>query len=105
MAIGLVEMQGGIPRVQDFASIKHQEDTKGLVDQSNLAGQSERKIDEKTSQVVSKENASKSNNQADAKEQGRGQYAGDGGTHRKKDEVPANGRVVVKGSSHFDVRL
>jgi len=105
MAIGLVEMQGGIPRVQDYASMKHQEDSKGIIDQSNLAGQNEKKIDEKANYVVRKDNASKSNNQADAKDQGKGQYAGDGGQHRKKDEIPVDGRVVVKGSSHFDVRL
>ena len=34
MAIGFVEMQGQITRAQDFMTVKHNEDTKGLVDQS-----------------------------------------------------------------------
>ena len=105
MAIGMIEMQGQIPRVQDYTAFKHQDDMKSIVDQSNLSGQNEKKIDEQANYVVKKENASKSNNQSDAKDQGRNQYAGDGGKNRRKDVIPAEGRVIVKGKSHFDISI
>ena len=39
MAIGFVEMQGQITRAQDYTSIKHNEDSKGMVEQSNFGQQ------------------------------------------------------------------
>ena len=37
MAIGFVEMQGQITRAQDYTTMKHNDDTKGMVEQANLA--------------------------------------------------------------------
>lgn len=105
MAIGMIELQGGIQRTQDYTAFKHQENMKSVVDQSNTQVKIEKRVDEKINQVVQGENASKSENHADAREKGKGQYAGDGGANRKKQEVPKEGKVVRKGVSHFDISV
>lgn len=105
MAIGMVELHGAIQRTQDYTAVKHQENMKPAVDQTNFQANMEKKIDEKINQVVQGEDTSKSENHADAKEKGNGQYAGDGGAKRKKQEIPKEGKVVMKGVSHFDMSV
>ena len=51
MAIGFVEMQGQITRAQDFTTVKHNEDTKGLVDQSNFGHQMITQVEKQTQRV------------------------------------------------------
>ncbi len=105
MAISMVELQGGIQRTQDYTAFKHQENMKSALDQSNVQVNIERKVDEKLNQVVRGEDTSKGENHADAREKGKGQYAGDGGAGRKKQEIPKEGKVVRKGVSHFDMSV
>jgi len=105
MAIGMIELQGSIQRTQDYTTFKQQENTKTMVDQSNFQAQTEKKVDQKLNQVVKGDDASKSKNQADAKEKGNGQYAGDGGAKRKKRDISQEGKVVLKGVSHFDMSV
>lgn len=104
MAIGMVELHGTIQRTQDFTTIKQQEDTKPAVDQSNIQVQTDKRVDEKLRQVTKGDDTAKNENHADAKEKGKGSYAGDGGAKRKKN-VPQEGRVVLKGTSHFDMSV
>ncbi len=105
MAISMVELQGGIQRTQDYTAFKHQENMKSALDQSNVQVNIERKVDEKLNQVVRGEDTAKGENHADAREKGKGQYAGDGGAGRKKQEIPKEGKVVRKGVSHFDMSV
>ncbi|MGN0131786.1 MAG: hypothetical protein ACI4AA_05045 [Lachnospiraceae bacterium] len=105
MAIGMIELQGGIQRTQDYTALKHQENMKPTVDQAQFQIQTDKKLDQKLNQVVRGENADKSENQADAKEKGKGQYAGDGGAKRKEQKIPQEGKVVLKGVSHFDMSV
>ena len=51
MAIGFVEMQGQITRAQDFTSIKHNEDAKGMVEQANVGQQMTKQIDRQVKRV------------------------------------------------------
>lgn len=39
MSISRIELQGTITRAQDYTAIKHNEDNKGIVDQSNFQTQ------------------------------------------------------------------
>lgn len=105
MAIGMVELQGGIQRTQDYTALKHQENVKPAVDQAQFQVQTEKKIEKKLNQVVQGDNADKTENHTDAKEKGNGQYAGDGGSKRKKQKEPQEGKVVLKGVSHFDMSV
>lgn len=105
MAIGMIELQGTIQRTQDYTAFKHQENVKPAVDQANFQLQTEKKVDQKLNQVVRGEDTSKSKNHSDAKEKGNGRYAGDGGSQRKKQDRPQEGKVVLKDVSHFDMSV
>lgn len=105
MAIGMIELQGGIQRTQDFSILKHNEDIKTHVDQNNLQIQADKTSEQNANRIVRSDDSSKSEGKADAREKGGGTYAGDGGKNRKKQEVPTEGRVVVKGRSHFDMSV
>lgn len=105
MAIGMIELQGSIQRTQDYTTYKHQENAKPMVDQANFQMQLDKKTDEKLTQVVKGDDAARGENHADAKEKGKGSYAGDGGAGRKKQDVPKEGKVVLKGVSHFDMSV
>ncbi|MBR1691259.1 MAG: hypothetical protein IJ711_00615 [Lachnospiraceae bacterium] len=106
MAISPIEFQGVITRTQDVTSIQHNEDQKGMLHQSNFQMQMDKTIEHNLSQVRNADNADKKQNQTDAKEKGNGQYMGDGGKNRRKrEETPADGKVIRKGESHFDISI
>lgn len=103
MAIGFVEMQGQITRAQDFTTVKHNEDAKGLVDQSNFGQQMTRQIEKQTQRVNEKDKTENRQKKFDAKEKGNNQYAGDGGRNRKKEKKEPDGKVLLKGVSTFEI--
>lgn len=51
MTISRVEIQGQVTRAQDFTTIKHNEDNKGMVDQSNFQRQFDQSVENKVRQV------------------------------------------------------
>ena len=51
MTISRVELQGQITRAQDFTAIKHQEDSRGFVEQANIHQKTEQKVEVKARQV------------------------------------------------------
>lgn len=102
MAIGFVEMQGQITRAQDFTTVKHNEDTKGLVDQSNFGQVVTKQVEKQVQRVNQREKAENRQKKFDAKEKGSNEYHGDGGRGRKKEEKEADGKVLLKGVSTFD---
>lgn len=103
MAIGFVEMQGQITRAQDFTSIKHNEDTRPMVDQANFGQQMTRQIERQVSRVNEGKQPEYQEKNFDAKEKGDNEYNGDGGRARKKKlEENADGKVLMKKADHFD---
>lgn len=105
MTISRVELQGQITRAQDFTTIKHQEDSKGLVDQTNYQKQVSQNVEVKAHQVQQGDHAENEGKRFDAKEQGSGTYFGDGGQRRRKQEKEKNDRVVIKGQGGFDIKI
>lgn len=103
MAIGFVEMQGQITRAQDFTTVKHNEDTKGLVDQSNFGQQMTRQVEKQAQRVNEREKTENRQKKFDAKEKGSNEYHGDGGRNRKKQSREPDGKVLLKGVSTFDI--
>lgn len=106
MSINRIELQGTITRAQDYTTIKHNEDNKGMVDQSNFQNQFQRVVENKVNQVHQREDTENANKKYDAKEKGDGQYSGDGGRQRKKSqEKDLDGKVVLKGMERFDMKI
>lgn len=102
MAIGAIEFTT-ISRAQDFSTIKQNEDNKGMVDQSNFGMQVQKNTEQQTRQVQGGDETQWQEHRPDAKEKGNGQYEGDGGRRRKKQQPME--KMVVKGRSSFDVKI
>lgn len=105
MTISRVELQGQVTRAQDFTNIKQNEDHKGMIDQSNFQSQTQQKVENRMHQVNKSDQAENRQKKFDAKEQGNGTYAGDGGQHRKQHNEEKDGKVFVKGQGSFDIRV
>lgn len=106
MAIGPIELQGTMMRTQDFTQLKHQEDTRGLVDQSHFQDQLKKEVDDRSYQVGSKDRAENQMKKFDAKDKGANEYhRQDKDKKKKKDEMPEQGRGVLKQPGGFDVSI
>lgn len=110
MAIGQIEIQGQITRAQDFTVLKHNEDTRGMVEQANVGNQFSKHVENQIKKVNQKEQPQNKNNKFDAKEKGSNEYSGDGGRARgraNKDAAPKepDGKVLLKGVGDFDLSL
>lgn len=102
MAFGSIELTT-ISRAQDYTTIKHNEDNKVTVDQSNFSQQFQKTTEQNIREVHSSDDTQWHERKPDAKEKGNGQYSGDGGSRRKK--KPVQDRVVVKSRGGFDIKI
>ncbi len=103
MAIGFVELQGQITRAQDYTTIKHNDDTKGMVEQANFGQQMTKQVEKQVKRVNKGEQPEYHERKFDAKDKGSNEYHGDGGKSRKGARKEADGKVLLKGVSTFDV--
>ena len=103
MAIGFVEMHGQVTRAQDFTTIKHNEDAKGMVEQANFGQQMTKQVDKQVKTVNKGEQPEYHERKFDAKDKGSNEYHGDGGKARKKKkgENP-DGKVPMKKAEKID---
>lgn len=99
MPITMVELQGAIPRQQDFQQMKQMEAQKVMADNSNYQSQVQKNTEQNARQVTKKEDALFGDNESN---QNKNEYQGDGGRHRpgKKED-----RVVEKKMSSFDIKI
>ena len=103
MAIGFVEMQGQITRAQDYTTIKHNEDAKGMVEQANVGQQMTKQVERQVNRVNKGNQPEYHERKFDAKDKGSNEYHGDGGKNRKGLKKESDGKVLLKGVSTFDV--
>lgn len=99
----LIEIQGGIPRTQDYATLRQQEDMKSTIQQAQSGIRMDEQVRTKSSNVHESENA---DNYLDGSGEGKGErksYAGDGGKNRKKKQP--DGKVVLKSTSGIDIKI
>ena len=95
-----------MPRVQDYAALKHNEEHKVVADQSTFQTQFSKQVQEKTTRVKRGDDAQNSNQRHDAKEKGKNEYFGDGGKKRHMNiETTPDGKVITKKSSGFDMKI
>lgn len=105
MSIGPVELNGAISRTIDFTAIKHNEDNKGIVNQSNFQTQFKKDVEHKIHRVNQSDDAPKNQSKFDAKEKGNGAYNGDGGK-RKNIVHSVEDKVIEKRKNvNFDIRI
>ena len=110
MAIGQIELNQAMTRIQDYTTQKHNEDLRGTVQQGQIQEKFNKELNQDIRQVVKTDqseyqNKTKyQNRKFDAKEKGDNQYASDGGRRRKKEEK-SDGQVIAKQTSGFDIRV
>lgn len=102
MAYGSIELTT-ISRAQDYSAIKQNEDNRGIVQQANLGEQGQKAIQQRMQEVHKSDDTAWHDQRPDAKEKGKGQYAGDGGKKRKK--APVREQMITKSRSGFDVKI
>lgn len=101
MAITPLEQYGAITRTQDFSVMRGQEESKENAAAQHIQIRTENQAEEHLSQVRTADHAEMGEKRGD----GSG-YAGDGGRNRKKkDEIPPEGKVVLKGMGSFDMKI
>ena len=106
MAIGAIEMQGQILRTQDYAAVKQQDDLRGDVAQANILTDRETEAVRQHNRVSQSQQSNASANDADASDQGSNEYSGDGGARRReaREARPRDGKVLLKGVQHMDIK-
>lgn len=103
MAVGLVELHGQVTRAQDFTTIKHNEDSKPMVEQAHFEQQMTKQVEKHVTRVNQGDKPEYHERKFDAKDKGSNEYKGDGGKKRKKrpGESP-DGKVFMKKADHID---
>ena len=96
-------MQGQITRAQDYTTIKHNEDAKGMVEQANVGQQMTKQVERQVNRVNKGNQPEYHERKFDAKDKGSNEYHGDGGQarKRKKGENP-DGKVLMKKAEKID---
>lgn len=102
MAFGSIEIVT-LTRTQDYTTIKHNEDNKGLVNQATIGQQIQKNTEQKIREVHSSDNTEWHNKKFDARDKGSNEYSGDGG--KKRGGNKAKEQVVIKGHQSFDMKI
>ena len=110
MAIGQVELNQAMTRIQDYTTQKHNEDQRGVLQQDYAQDKFNKELNQdirkvlKTNQEEYQNRTEYQNKRFDARDKGSNQYTGDGGRQKKKNEKSED-KVVLKGNSGFDIRI
>lgn len=103
MAFGAIEFTT-ISRAQDYTTIKHNEDAKAFVDQTNLGQQADKTAEQRATTVTDSQNSEWQNKRQDARDKGSNEYFGDGGKRRNQKKEESD-RVIVKSRGGFDMKI
>ena len=106
MSVGPVTIHGVIQRANDVGAVKHQEDSKPMVDQQNIQAHMKNEQMKHLKQVRHADDSENHKKKYDAKEKGNKEYQGQGQQKKKKRSNEKDGSVVLKaGNSHFDMKI
>lgn len=105
MGIDAIHLNGAMTGINDYNQLRHQEDTRGILNQTNFQNEFNQKLDNKMNQVQSKDNTENPNQKFDAREKGNNSYTGDGGQRRNQE---ADEKKQVKApylGGSFDLKI
>ncbi len=105
MALGPIELNVTVTRVQDYTALKHNEDIRPNIQQMDMSRQGLKEADLKSTFVQKMDETTNDQKKHDAKEKGKNQYMGDGGKKRPGTKIPQEGAVVKKEQGGFDFRI
>lgn len=101
MAINPIDI-ASVTRSQDYSIIKHNEDNKGVEQQSVLVRQNQKDVQQKAREVKRQDQAQWHEKGFDPREKGNNEYHGDGGKDRKKEKKD---QMIVNGHRGFDIKI
>lgn len=102
MAINVVEI-ATVSRIQDYTTLKQNEDNKGFIDQSSIGQQTKDNREHQMRDVPNNEDADFYDRPFDASEKGDNEYQkNDGQKQKKKKRIE---QVVVNGYHGFDIKI
>ena len=110
MAIGQIELNQAMTRIQDYTTQKHNEDQRGVLQQTQAQDKFNKELNQdirkvlKANQEEYQNKTEYQNKKFDARDKGSNQYIGDGGKQRKKG-TKTEKEVAFKGTSGFDIRI
>ena len=106
MIVRPVVIQGTVQNSQNMTSVKHGEDAKPMVEQANIAVSNQKEVQQKSENVIRKDDIDKGNEKFDAKEKGKNEYYSVK-VKKKKGGTGDNseGKVIVKSTGSFDVKI
>lgn len=105
MLIRPIDLNGMIQRTDDVGVIKHQEDVKPLVDQQNIQAQIVQNQHLLLHQVQNANASEKTKNEADAKDEGKGNYYSSQ-KKKKNAKKQSDGKVIKKNDvGGFDMKV
>ncbi|MBR5360842.1 MAG: hypothetical protein IK123_08130 [Lachnospiraceae bacterium] len=104
MALGIVEINSAMTGINDFNNIRHNEEAKAGIDQTNFQNQFDQEMETKRIDVNESEDANNRQKKFDSRDKGSNEYSGDGGRNRKKKDENPDGRVIPKYSG-FDMKI
>ncbi len=105
MIVRPVVLQGTVQNSQNMTSVKHGEDAKPMVQQANIAVSTQKEVQQKSENVIRKDDVDKGNEKFDAKEKGKNEYYSVKVKKKKNDVSDDEGKVVVKNKGSFDVKI
>lgn len=103
--INPIEVNGIISRTQDVSMLRHNEETKGMVDQSNFQSKFDQEVEQNIRTVRHSDDTDQADTRHDAKEKGKNEYYGDGGKRKQQKERAQDGKMVVKSQGGFDIKI
>ena len=101
MAYGAIEL-ATITRLQDYSTMKQNEDNRGMMQQTNLGNQMQKTTQQRMQEVNRGDDTAWHEQRPDAREKGNGQYFGDGGK-RRREAVVKKSRDKSQGG--FDMKI
>ena len=106
MSIGSIDLVT-ITRSQDYTAIKHAEDNKSIMQQTNASQRVQKDSVRQSKEVVKKDNSDWNNSKYDAKEKGKNEYYGNGGKEKKKQGGNESKDRVILNKEHkgFDIKI
>lgn len=104
MAIGIVELNTAMTGINDYNSMRHAEEAKAGLEQSNIHNQLDQSVEVKLTNVNRADDTENHQKKFDAKEKGSNEYSGNGGQKKKKENQNSDGRVIPKYSG-FDMKI
>lgn len=105
MSVKPMMASGIVQRTPEYGQIKHEQDSRPMVEQQNIGHMQQRQTERAAKQIIKKDNATDfKENRHDAREKTKGIFF-DIRKQKNKETEEDDGKVIPKTNGHFDMRI